>query len=276
MRHCAFALVLVWAAPLGGQSFKAMEAPALPFEDWKACPFEGCVYRDWTARSEVPVYDTWKDGRKAVAEIRKGETVKGLTGLVLTRRPGVVRMDRDYAEAGLKRGEQILTYAYRGEGYSAVWFRGRYYKEFDISFTKWPDGQGCGGAHCAATYLDLGDKTWWAQVRRRSGITGWVDMSHADFDGTDMLAAIREGRLAAAKAGDIDGGGVARFVEHHFQFAGQDHHGGDAVAFGFGFAFEADAFGAEFSDGGADIVTHEGELVAHTGIKGGAFGRMHT
>jgi hypothetical protein len=65
-------------------------------------------------------------------------------------------MDRDLLEQNLKRGEIVLTYAYRGEGYSAVWFQGKYYPEFDISFTKCPDGLGCGGAHCAATYTDLG------------------------------------------------------------------------------------------------------------------------
>jgi hypothetical protein len=72
-----------------------------------------------------------------------------------TFRPGIIRMDRDYAGAGLvgpapaqdlKRGDILLTYAYRGEGFSAVWFKGTYYSDFDISFTKWPDGQGCGGA----------------------------------------------------------------------------------------------------------------------------------
>ena len=91
-------------------------------------------------------------------------------------------MDRDLPEQNLKRGEIVLTYAYRGEGYSAVWFQGKYYPEFDISFTKWPDGSGCGGAHCAATYTDLGKKTWWAQVRLLSGMTGWIDMTTADFD----------------------------------------------------------------------------------------------
>ena len=84
-------------------------------------------------------------------------------------------MDRDLPDYKLKRGETILTYTYRGEGFSAVWFKGQYYSEFDISFAKRPDGQGCGGADCAATYVDLGKKVWWAEVKLKSGLSGWVN-----------------------------------------------------------------------------------------------------
>jgi hypothetical protein len=169
---------------------KEMPAPTLPFYDWKACPFEGCSYRQWTARKPVAGYDTWKQNRRQVARISKGDTVTGVTGVVITFRPGVIRVDRDLPDAKLKRGDTILTYTYRGEGFSAVWFKGGYYSEFDISFTKWPDGQGCGGAHCAATYITLGRKVWWAQVKLKSGRLVWVQMDGADFEGVDLLAGI--------------------------------------------------------------------------------------
>jgi len=81
----------------------------------------------------------------------------------------------------LRRGDMVLTYAYRGEGFSAVWFKGRYHSDFDISFAKWPDGTGCGGAHCAAIYTDLGRKLWWAEVKLASGRTGWVEMDLAQM-----------------------------------------------------------------------------------------------
>jgi hypothetical protein len=69
-------------------------------------------------------------------------------------------MDRDLPERDLRRGDTLLTYADRGEGFSAVWLKGEYHSEFDISFARNPDGTGCGGAHCAATYVDLGQKSW--------------------------------------------------------------------------------------------------------------------
>ena len=115
----------------GAAESKAVARPDLPYFDWNACPFEGCVYREWTPREAVPVYDTWKEKRRQITQLAIGDKV----------------------------------------------------------ITKWPDGQGCAGTLCAATYVDLGKKAWWAKVKLRSGRTGWVDMNQANFDGVDLLAA---------------------------------------------------------------------------------------
>jgi len=155
---------------------QTIAAPALPFYDQGACPYEGCLYgHSWTVRRPVTAYDTWKDGRRAIAQLATGEKVTGITGIVITLQPGVIRIDRDLPDQGLRQGDTILTYAYRGEGYAAVWFHDQYRPDFDISFAKWPDGSGCGNGHCAATYLDLGKKAWWVEVKLASGRTGWVD-----------------------------------------------------------------------------------------------------
>jgi hypothetical protein len=186
-----FRIIILALVPLAfcqAPESKAMSVPTLPFYDWKACPFEGCSYRQWKAQKPTVVYDTWKKGRVTIANVTKDDTVLGVNGVVITFRPGVIRMDRDLPEQKLHAGDRILTYSYRGEGFSAVWFKGRYYSEFDISFTKWPDGSGCGGAHCAATYVDLGDKVWWAEVKLKSGRSGWVNMENANFAGVDLLA----------------------------------------------------------------------------------------
>jgi len=179
---------------------KVVSTPALPFYDWKACPFEGCSYRRWIAQKEIVEYDTWKQDRQSIAHLSKGDLVTGVTGVVITFRPGVIRLDRDLPEQNLKRGEMILTYAYRGEGFSAVWFKGLYYSDFDISFARWPDGSGCGGAHCAATYVDMGEKVWWAEVKLKSGRSGWVNMDTAVFDGVDSLASLSDYSRAEARA----------------------------------------------------------------------------
>src|SRR5207248_9874697 len=124
MRPIGLALlvtVIVSSAICQESEPKAMPAPTLPFYDWKACPFEGCSYRQWTARKSVVSYDTWKTDRRPVAEISKGDVVIGVTGVVITFRPGVIRVDRDLPDANLRRGDTILTYSYRAEGYSAVW-----------------------------------------------------------------------------------------------------------------------------------------------------------
>jgi len=160
---------------------QAMAAPALPLYDWGAAPGEHLAYGEWTAHRSVAVYDTWRQKRRPIAQLAEGDKVTGITGAVVTYKPGLIRMDRDLPEANLRRGDTILTYADRGEGFSAAWFKRRYYSDLDISFAKRPDGSGCGGDHCAATYIDLGEKSWWAEVKLSSGRTGWVEMDLAQM-----------------------------------------------------------------------------------------------
>jgi len=172
-------------APDADQS-RAMDAPILPYYDWNVCPFEGCAYREWTARKPIVVYDTWKAERRSVAKLLKGEKVVGLTGVVITFRPGVIRMDRDLPEAGLQRGDTVLVYTNRGEGVASAWFKGRFYPEFDLSFARGPADSGCRGVHCAGTYTS-GEYSWWARVKMRRGMIGWVAAA-GTFDGQDLLA----------------------------------------------------------------------------------------
>ena len=139
-------------------------------------PLRNLFYGEWTAHESATVYDTWEPGRRPIAQLALGEKVKAITGAVVTFKPGEIRMDRDLPAENLRRGDTVFTYANRGEGFSAVWFKGKYHSEFDISFAKLPDGTGCGGEHCAATFLDLGIKMWWVQVKLSSGMTGWVEM----------------------------------------------------------------------------------------------------
>ena len=152
-RTIIFTTLLIVPAIQAEQS----KRPDLPFFDWNACPFEGCSYRQWTARKPVAVYDTWKHARRPVAQLAMGDKVGAITGVVITYKPGVIRMDHDLPQEGLKRGDIILTYVYRGEGSEAAWFNGAYHDYFDVP-SKRPDGQGC-VEDCAATYLILGKRS---------------------------------------------------------------------------------------------------------------------
>jgi len=171
-------------------SYVRQPAPKLPFFDWNACPFEGCTYREWTASAAVDVFDTWKPNRKRIATLATNAVVTGISGVVITYKPGLIRLNTDLPEDNLHRGETILTYTYRGEGFSAVWFNGRFYHDYDITFAKWPDGSGCLGSDCAGTYVDLGEKVWWAKVKMSSGSVGWVNMNDGKFDGVDQFALV--------------------------------------------------------------------------------------
>jgi hypothetical protein len=183
-----------WFCLLGQQAggtavSKAVPRPILPYYDWNACPGEGCTYGKWTARKTITVFNTYKQARRRITQLRPGDRVLAITGVVITFKPGVIRMDRDLPDQGLKRGDTILTYAYRGEGTSAVWFKDQYISDFDIGFTKWPDGTGC-GRDCRATYLDTGVKAWWVKLKLASGKLGWIDMANSEFDDSNLLSAL--------------------------------------------------------------------------------------
>src|ERR1051326_3760191 len=105
------------------------EAPKLPYVTDNACPGEYCTVGSWKLMESVPIYDTWKPNRHQFARIMSGQTVIARTGVVVTSRPGTIRLDRDLPESNLKRGDIILTYAYRGEGFSEAWFHGNYYSD---------------------------------------------------------------------------------------------------------------------------------------------------
>jgi hypothetical protein len=184
----AHSVLLVTALSLPGIQTAQSKRPELPFFDWNACPFEGCTYREWTALKPVVVYDTWERTRTRIAKLAKGEKVTAITGVVIIFKPGIIRMDRDLPQDGLKRGDMILTYAYRGEGAWAVWFDGKYVNGFEVPYAKRADGKGC-LEDCAATELQDGNKEWWAKIKLKSGKTAWVNMDKdvQSFDGVDLL-----------------------------------------------------------------------------------------
>ena len=159
--------------PLAAFGQASASMPKLPFYEWGICPGEGCQYGRWKARIETIAFDTWKPGRRTIAHLSPGDSVVALTGGVITYKPGVLRIPQDDPAHGLKAGDEILTYTYLGEGFFTVWFHGRLYHEFDTT----------------AAHGEAGQKTWWAKVKLDSGRIGWVNMSHADFDGACSLGA---------------------------------------------------------------------------------------
>jgi hypothetical protein len=150
----------------------AGEAPPSPYVAKGACPFEGCVYREWMARRALDLYD--RPGGRIGGHLRRGERVRAITGEVHCR-PVRVVAERDFdtpTAPPIRKGEVYYLLHYLGEGAWRVWVRGALTEVEGLP----PD------ARKPAT-------VWWAQVRTRAGVTGWV-LASGNFDGQDMLAAI--------------------------------------------------------------------------------------
>ena len=128
-----------------GRAQSPPSPPPLPDEDVGACPFEGCVDRDWQANDSVVALTTRNAGAAAFT-VRKGESVTALDGSWCTS-PDVCDFMRLLTCIGLRfevvnlggrsirrptqsgvlhvePGDVLFTLTYRGEGNFAAWFNG--------------------------------------------------------------------------------------------------------------------------------------------------------
>lgn len=157
----------------------AQDLPPPAYESAGICPFECCTYRDWTADAEVPVHAIRSERAPVLFRLRRGETVRALTGVVVTDKPGVVkikspvhagsRIDGKGPELSLKAGDVVYPLAPLGEGIYRFWYHGKVYESTEDMLPM-------------PTTRDV-ETTWWKQVRNRQGQTGWTRSDQ--FKGAD-------------------------------------------------------------------------------------------
>jgi hypothetical protein len=173
--------------------------PPVPYEDVGACPFEGCVYREWIARRAVSIYRDRNVTSPIVARLTNGEKVQAITGIVVTLKPGTVRFNRRWTGAGThmerrvlvhdrleaEPGEVLYLLTYQGEGFTKAWLKGRFVENVDISAFFDPrcasDSNVCSGQMIAPT------RVWWVQIKTKSGKIGWTNRADQDFGNIDAL-----------------------------------------------------------------------------------------
>jgi hypothetical protein len=191
--HRSTRLLAALLVSLGALGVKAQAPvmPPVPFEDVGACPFEGCVYREWKARTTVQVRAARRADAPVVFRLRAGETVTAVTGVVVTLRAGRVRFDvpkRLTTSDGpieLLPEHTLYLLTYRGEGFAKVWFNGRVYKDVDVSSV-------INGAcerdpsRCSGRVVEPSRTEWWVQVRNKVGQVGWT-REPDKFDGKDAF-----------------------------------------------------------------------------------------
>jgi hypothetical protein len=166
-------------------------SPPSPFEDVGACPFEGCTYREWTAKETVSISVARRRSAPVVFSIAPGEKVTALTGVVGTLKPGRVQF-RERTTLRTATGDvQVLPedtlylLTYQGEGFSKAWLRGQLLTDVDtVQFINGVcDAQ---PSRCPGKVIEHSQTEWWVQIRNRSGRVGWT-REPEKFDGKDAL-----------------------------------------------------------------------------------------
>jgi len=179
---------------------QAPAGPPMPYEDVGACPFEGCAYREWTARVAVGAHQDRRTTSPVLFNLKKGEKVTALTGVVVTTKPGMVRFreavelgfyDVANRRAGLLRIEPEQTLyllTYRGEGATLAWLDGRLYDEVDGSTAFFTDDCRNDPNRCTGKIVQQAQVSWWVQLKNSKGQVGWTNQPDK-FDGKDALGS---------------------------------------------------------------------------------------
>lgn len=180
-------LLLCLLAPLllARQPKSGIPEPSLPVVDDNACPFEGCSFGKWIVTRDFKLFSSWKEGRKPLTAVRKGQVVDALTGVHITYEPDRIQVFRPIADLQLNPGDVILRYMYRGEGFADIWANGQFHKEYDCSFITEKNNSGC-SRDCNAKVVSEGRKEWWAHVKTAPGVDGWAKVDD-QFDCMDAL-----------------------------------------------------------------------------------------
>jgi hypothetical protein len=160
----------------------------MPYEDAGACPFEGCVYREWVANAPVTLVRDRRIGSAISTKLQKGDHVQAITGIVVTIKPGRV-MFREAVDLSttsgtirIEPGETLYLLTYHGEGATTAWFKGRLYEADGSEFFNGICEEKPGS--CNGTIIERLKSEWWVQVRTVKGITGWTN-EPKKFDNKD-------------------------------------------------------------------------------------------
>lgn len=178
MRLLSLALLLCSSVVVAGNR---ADMPRLPYEDWGACPFECCTYREWIAKAAITAFTDRNEKSVITFRVSKDERVFAITGVVVTSEAGVTEILKPIQIGyvpesrgpvlSLKPGDIIYTLHYAGEGTEAFWYKGRTYVD-----QVWvPDNVRGGEPNSGAFKVrSRSVSVWWALIRNQTGQLGWT------------------------------------------------------------------------------------------------------
>lgn len=155
--------------------------PPVNYADYGACPFECCTYRRWSVVKDTVLYKERSEKSGEAFHVRKGEHVTGLTGVVITLKPGKASVRKATTigtgrrKTQVKPGDVLYLLHYEGEGIYKIWFRGGIY-ENEISTAADVNGK--------IQLLNEPDNVWWVKVKNSRNQIGWSkqDKNFGDMD----------------------------------------------------------------------------------------------
>lgn len=165
---------------LAGNAFA--QGPKVPYKDVGACPFECCIYRQWTANKNTVLYKQMSEKSPIAFRVKRREKVTGVTGVVITNRAGTVKALKDFTvqelsndlppkEFTVKAGDIFYVLTSVGEGFYKLWYQGKFFQD-QIDTNK--------NMQILTTPFDV----WWMKIKNRKGQIGWTKLPE-NFDNKD-------------------------------------------------------------------------------------------
>ena len=153
--------------------------PPTRYQDYGACPFECCTYRRWSVDADTVIYKQRSTSSGVAFRVRKGDHVSGLTGVVVTLKPGEAIVKKTTTvgtgkrKIRVKTGDILYLLHYEGEGVFKIWFRGVIYED---EMPTAPDLITKVAIEEREEYIHVAsqpDYVWWVKVKNRGGLVGW-------------------------------------------------------------------------------------------------------
>lgn len=158
------------------------ERPASKSVDNGACPFEGCIYRDWTVLADCPLVNA-PNSSAVVGKAIKGTKITAVTGEVHFE-PNPVGVVFDHPP--FKKGDIVFLMSYVGEGFYKYWAGGNT-GQTDGSVDEYcfHPSPSCWGEYIVPR--STGHKAvWWVNIKLPDGTEGWTNRPD-DFGHKDAL-----------------------------------------------------------------------------------------
>jgi len=147
-----------------------------------ACPFECCLYREWTAESRIPLRVSPDEASPTGGYLEPGTEFAADSGFVAVTGIGLVAVSEPVMplpDRELIPGDTLLLLDYVGEGFYNAWFDGEEVQVAD--FWSYATGDPKGEV--------IGEHTteWWVHATRPDGLTGWfrADAAGVELAGVD-------------------------------------------------------------------------------------------